>query len=85
MEKANIFASFTAFFANLHRESYKPHPATARFQFVALFKSAQLGKKIPCHCEAAFAAVAISCNELRCAAGRGDSHGPVGLGMTQQG
>ena len=30
-----------------------------------------------------WADVAISCDELRYAAGRGDSHGPTGLGMTR--
>ena len=55
----------------------------ATFQFVELFKSAQPGSDHHCHCEERLRDVAISCNELRCAAGRGDSHGPTGLGMTR--
>ena len=31
-----------------------------KFQFIVLFESTQLGNNYHCHCEAAFAAVAIS-------------------------
>jgi hypothetical protein len=54
-----------------------------KFQFIALFKLAQPDSDYHCHCEERLRDVAISYIELRCAARRGDSHGPAGLGMTR--